>query len=415
MGAVGWLRVRSTRLLSAAIPTAAMAVPTFGAARTECQDWRKQISGIANLHIAGFASVRFVNVSFVFLVGMMAGVGWQAVARGDEPTTRVYANRLVRIENPQPLLADHPRFFEPVIEQAHFEAPAIVNDSGADLHVRAWRFSYNARGIIEMPNHLRAAETAVIMVHPWGIDDGQGWNTPEPAGVADFCTKEKNHLAAEHTQSVVRPFINSMRDHVGLVLYSLPGSCDPIRRKLYRSFGHTPTLEEIAEGQRELEQKLKNFSYLGEPLPAELKLSETLPVVDYFRQFPGLDAGDRYNNAGFWSLPIPVTRDVDVHPGDVVIYDAEGYGPLREFLKSHGIRHVLLTGYATDMCFCRTTAGYENLSRDFNVFLVGDASLATFPSNTSPRFAVNAAISYAALNQLITQVSWVQVGAEGRP
>jgi hypothetical protein len=60
------------------------------------------------------------------------------------------------------------------------------------------------------------------------------------------------------------------------------------------------------------------------------------------------------------------------------------------------------------MCYCRTTAGYENLSKDFNVFLVADASLATFPSNTSPRFAVNAAISYAALNQLITQVSWVQ-------
>ncbi len=46
-----------------------------------------------------------------------------------------------------------------------------------------------------MPNRLRADRTAVIMVHPWGIDDGQGWTTPDPAGVADFCTPEKNHLA----------------------------------------------------------------------------------------------------------------------------------------------------------------------------------------------------------------------------
>ena len=45
--------------------------------------------------------------------------------------------------------------------------------------MRAWRFSYNARGIIEVPNRLRADRTAVIVVHPWGIDDGQGWNTPE--------------------------------------------------------------------------------------------------------------------------------------------------------------------------------------------------------------------------------------------
>lgn len=334
-----------------------------------------------------------------------------APASSDETSTstRVYHNQRVRIENPQPLLADHPEFFEPIIEQTHFEAPPLVVDEGADLHVRAWRFSYNARGIIEMPNDLNASQTAVIMVHPWGIDDGQGWNTPEPAGVADFCTKEKNHLAARHTRDIVRPFINSLRGRAAFVMYSLPGGKDPIRHKLYRSLAHTPSEAERAEGAIELSAKLKGFQYEGEPLPKELSLSQDKPVIDYFRQFPGLDAGAKYNNAGFWSLPIPVTSDVDVAPEDIVIYDAEGYEPLKKFLQTNGVRHVLLTGYATDMCFCRTTAGYENLSKDFNVFLVGDASLATFPANTSPRFAVNAAISFAALNQLITQVSWVKL------
>ena len=321
---------------------------------------------------------------------------------------RPYTNRLTRIEQPQKLLADYPEFFEPIIEQSHYEAPPLVVDTDADLDVRAWRFSYNARGIIEIPNHLKASETAVIMVHPWGIDDGQGWNTPEPAGVADFCTTEKNHLAARHTREIVKPFINSLRGKVGNVLYSLPGDLDPIRRKLYRSCTHKPTDQERREGARELTVKLAAFKYLGEPLPTELSLSKDKPVIDYFAQFPGLDAGPKFNNDGFWKLPIPVTTDVDVDPNDVVIYDAEGYEPLKKFLKSAGIRHVLLTGYATDMCFCRTTAGYENLSKDFNVFLVGDASLATFPSNQSPRFAVNAAISFAALNHLITQVSWVK-------
>lgn len=330
------------------------------------------------------------------------------VSAANAQEIRTYANKLRRIENPQPLLADHPKFFEPIVEQAHFEAPAIVDEPEADLHVRTWRFSYNARGIIEMPNHLQARHTAVIMVHPWGIDDGQGWDTPEPAGVADFCTKEKNHLAAEHTRTIVKPLINQLRSRVGLTLYSLPGPCDAIRHNLYRSFTYTPTTAERAAAAKELDKVLRDFKYEGQPLPAELKLSGNTPVIDYFKQFPGLDASDRYNNAGFWKLPIPVTKDVDVADSDVVIYDAEGYAPLREFLKKHEIRHVLLTGYATDMCFCRTTAGYENLSKDFNVFLVGDASLATFPSNTSPRFAVNAAISFAALNQLVTQVSWIK-------
>jgi nicotinamidase-related amidase len=191
-------------------------------------------------------------------------------------------------------------------------------------------------------------------------------------------------------------------------VYSLPGSEDSIRRKLYRSVKGRPTDAERREGQAELAATLNGFAYQGEPLPSRLTLSKNHPVIDYFQQFPGLDAGARYNAAGFWDLPIPVTRDVTAHPDDVVIYDAQGYDVLKEFLRQQGIRHVLLTGYATDMCFCGTTAGYKNLSRDFNVFLVGDATLATFPANSSPRFATNAHISFASLNQLITQVSWVR-------
>jgi hypothetical protein len=345
-----------------------------------------------------------VLIVCVLVVPSSSGFG-----QGVIEAKRVYKNHLEPIENPQPLLADHPEFFEPIIEKNRFEAPPLVVDDEADLHVRAWRFSYNARGIIEMPNHLKSAHTALIMVHPWGIDDGQGWQSPEPAGVADFCTPDKNHVAARHTREIVKPFINSLRGKVALVMYSLPGIRDPIRHKLYRSIVHQPSQTERQLGARELKDVLSSFTYRGEPLPAQLALSPDKPVVDYFRQFPGLDAGPRYNNSGFWSLPIPVTVDVDVHADDVVIYDAEGYEPLRRFLTNNGVRHILLTGYATDMCFCKTTAGYENLSKDFNVFLVGDASLATFPSNGSPRFAVNAAISLAALQQLVTQVSWVHV------
>lgn len=329
-----------------------------------------------------------------------------SVAFAGEP--RSYDNRLTRLMDPKPLLADHPEFVEPVRELTRYEAPILVDDDQGDLHVRAWRFSYNARGIIEMPNRLRAAETAIIMVHPWGVDDGQGWNTPEPAGAADFCTPAKNKLAARHTREVINPFLKSLRGKVPLILYSLPGDEDPIRKKLYRSFRSKPTEAERLAGAKELEAKLKSFSYRGEAVPATLKLSSDKPVIDYFKQFSGLDAGPRFNNAGFWDLPIPVTRDIDVAPDDVVIYDAQGYKPLKEFLEKNKIRHVLLTGYATDMCYCKTTAGYDNLAKDFNVFLVGDATLATFPANNTPRFATNAAISFAALEHLITQISWIK-------
>src|SRR5262245_5559222 len=97
------------------------------------------------------------------------------VAAAPEPPaatpTRVYENTLAPIPDPKPLLADFPQYVEPVVERRRFEAPRLVDDPGGDLDVRAWRFSYNARGIVEMPNRLAARDTAVVMVHPWAIDD----------------------------------------------------------------------------------------------------------------------------------------------------------------------------------------------------------------------------------------------------
>ena len=362
--------------------------------------------------LLGFALGTVVTLAFLGS-HMDASLGFAAPAAPDvsQPEqlgkARTYDNALTPIAGAKPLLADFPQFVEPIIESRRFEAARLVDDPGADLDVRAWRWSYNARGIIELPNRLKARDTAVIVVHPWAVDDEWGWKTPEPSGVADFCTPEKNALAGKHTKEVIDPFLKRLRPKTAFVMYSLPGSADPIRTKVYRSFAKRPTAEERAAGEKEMRKVLAAYSYKGEPLPSKITLSAERPVTDYFRQFPGLDAGPRYNGDGFWKLPIPVSTAVTVHPNDVVIYDAEGYGPLRDFLKKNGVRHILLTGYATDMCFCRTTAGYENLSKDFNVFLVGDATLATFPANNTPRFATNAHISFASLNQLVTQVNWV--------
>lgn len=222
--------------------------------------------------------------------------------------------------------------------------------------------------------------------------------------VADFCTPTKNHLAGRHTHEVIDPLLQRLRPHVAFTMFSMRAGEQEVDRKMYRSIRHSPTPSERLEGRRQITEILSRFQYTGQPLPAQMAVSKDHPVRDYFRQFPGLDAGSRYNNVGFWELPVPVCSDVTMHDDDVVI----GYAPLRDFLQHHGVRHVLLTSYATDMCFCETTAGYENLSRDFNVFLVGDATLATFPANDSPKYATNAAISFASLNQLITQTTWIR-------
>ena len=132
-------------------------------------------------------------------------------------------------------------------------------------------------------------------------------------------------------------------------------------------------------------------------------------MTSYFQQAPSTDAGDRYNGRGYWDLPMPPAAPLERGPRDLVFYDGEGYPQVRDYLRSRGVRHVLLLGYATDMCVKATTCGYENLSQDFNVFLVGDATLATFPASTTPRFPTQVALVNAALGQMITQVNWVRL------
>lgn len=344
----------------------------------------------------------------ILMPSVLAGiVGFAAVAAGDPESVRTYRNTLSPIRNPAPLLADHPEYVQPIEDVGRFESPVLIDDASADLSVRAWRFSYNARGIIEIPNRLDGDKTAIVVVHPWGIDDRHGWITPEPAGVAFFCTPEKNRLAQQHAADVINPFLLAHRDRVKLVLYSLTGGPDAIRSKLYRTIDGTPTPDERTAARSKLHDALAKFEYRGAALPAEFPLAGR-PAIDYFRAFPGLDASTKYDPPGFWTLPIPVMDAIDVADTDVVLFDQQGYPALRTFLQALGIEHVLLCGYATDMCVCKTTAGYENLRQDFNTFLVGDATLATFPANSTPAFATNQAISYAALNLLITQASWVQ-------
>ncbi len=320
----------------------------------------------------------------------------------------MYHHQLQRIANPPPLLADYPEFVEPLPCEDRHLAPPVVDDPDGDLCVRAWRYWYNVRGIVEMENRLEARATAVVMVHPWGIDDGHGLVTPEPAGCAFFCTREKNRVCTRHIQQVVNPFLRRLRPRVGLVGYSMPLVEDDIRQLLYASVRTSPDTLQPEVGERRLRALLQSHAFTGKALSDPIQLDPDRPVRSYMEQTPSTDARTGYNGPGFWELPMPVHAALERDRDDRVFYDGEGYEVVRDYLLSRSIRHVLLTGYATDMCVISTTCGYDNLSRDFNLFLVGDATMATFPASTTPRFATQVALHNAALRQLITQVSWVR-------
>ena len=65
-------------------------------------------------------------------------------AQIDSVQSRVYDNQLRLIQQPKPLLADYPEFIAPVEEVTRYQSPVLVDEADADLHVRAWRFSYTS-------------------------------------------------------------------------------------------------------------------------------------------------------------------------------------------------------------------------------------------------------------------------------
>ena len=220
---------------------------------------------------------------------------------------RVYWNRLTKIQSPRAILADYPEFFEPIIEQSHFLAPAIVEDPEADLDVRAWRFSYNARGIIEMPNRLRGDQTAIIMVHPWAIDDSWGWKTPQPHGVADFCTPSGtatvSHFAGEWFKSVAGirmvhvPYRGSgpaMNDligrHIPFLIDTAVAARPQIEAGRVRALAVTsatrssmlpdvPTLQELGFPGIDLSSWVALVTASGIPAEAKARLGEALAAI----------------------------------------------------------------------------------------------------------------------------------------
>ena len=295
----------------------------------------------------------------------------------DPPGPPVYTP----IDNPKPILNDWPanaqvdwtQYVEPIApdEFARYEGPAVVNDPDGDMTIRAWNYMPNVPeqggpGIVETVNVVDSKKTAVILVHPWGIEDGQGWGNPQAYnryGYAFEGLYQDNLLYLDHVDENVRPFLDSMRDTVKLIGYSLPGNPDSTRNKLYRDYDSRPTEEQRAEGQAEIEAYLSGLT------------------------------GTQ------WPDKIPLVANLQHDPDDYVFYDGLGYTALRDFLTENGIENVLLGGYATDMCVISTTSGYQNLTQDFNVFLVGDVTLAAWPTTASPP---NGYSPHATRDELIT-------------
>ena len=117
----------------------------------------------------------------------------------------------------------------------------------------------------------------MILVHPWGIDDGQGWKNPQASncyGYAFMGLHKDNLLCLDHLKDVVRPLVQSLRGRLPVVAYSLPGSPDAVRGKIYRDYTNLPDPAVRAQAQKELEAYLNSLS--GKQWPKMIPVSRNL-------------------------------------------------------------------------------------------------------------------------------------------
>ena len=362
-----------------------------------------------------------LNTLILLIVFISVG----ASASGEQATI-TYENTLKKIENPRPILADYPEYVEPLKYESRYLAPRVVDEKDGELLVRSWRFWSNAHGIVEMENRLEAKATAIINVFAWGVDDGQGVKTPQPAGVVLLGTPEKNKLIPEQIEEVVNPFLHRLRKHILLVGHTLPGREERIRKLLYPSISTKQSDLDVERGEKLLVEALRKHRFEGPPLKTKLTLDADTPLTSYFLKTTSYHSSDTYNSPGFKELPVPLAKDIARGQNDIIFYDDEGYTKVRNYLKSCGIRHILLMGFlqkrptlpthpmADDgaeriMGFIKTACNLEDLSKDFNVFLVGDAMRTTYPGSTTPKFATQAALAKVSGNHMITQVNWVKI------
>ena len=275
---------------------------------------------------------------------------WPLVrSQGNRPPFAL-TNRLTPIQEPKPLLADRPEIRRAGPRACTLEAPAWWTTERADLHVRAWRWSYNARGIIEMPHHLRAkrppwswfirrASMMVRVEHR----SRRAWPTLHAA---------KNHRRPPHAR-VIQPVPQSPFK-VAFVMY-LPSDEKARCASSRRSFNHTPS-GQASRRCWELRRKLTSFHLSRRAAPATLQLLSRQAGGHYFQAIPGPDAGRATTTPAFGTCRSP-SRATSTCTRTASWSKTPRLEPLKKFLLQHGVRHILLTGYATDMCFARTCAG----------------------------------------------------------
>ncbi len=306
-------------------------------------------------------------------------------------------------------LNHYPPYFDSIVlENSISGAPIILKDSSM-LSIRAMRYSYNFRSMIIHDINIDPQETALIVIHPIDIDNGE-ISTVMPLGAYFMGTPSKNTIASKHMKEVLNPFIQKMRKQLKKIIFIMPFYSKTDLVKLYSMKGDT--YQGIDSNYlNEYLLKINKYNYEGIDTHLPLILKGRSILNSYFNEFPGLMLNNTKNNIEFSKLPFRINRDIILSEGDLILFDDMSLESFDSLLLSMDIKNLIYSGYAMDLCVKKLNQGYEKTAPLYNIFVCIDAGLTTFPGDDG----LNKYNTVNALNTsflyFITQIGWIKINA----
>ncbi|HVG98051.1 MAG TPA: isochorismatase family protein [Chloroflexota bacterium] len=255
------------------------------------------------------------------------------------------------------------------ISTEHGAGSRVAPAPALRLRGRHWETpSLDGAGWAETPYDLRPEETAFVALHLWNVGDAGG--PPVPDGFfVDMGTRAAQEESVAIAGRYIAPAIAASRA-AGLPIFHVEPADIALK---YDSARHMLEPEAAPPAR-----------------PAAPRPPEANPGWNRERNERSHGAG--YSEWAGWGQ-MRIMASCDAEPGDQVIVTGAQFDRI---LRSRGIKNLVYTGFATNMCILDSAAATrEMLGFGYRIFLIREATLAVeYPDTFDSRMMTRSALKY---------------------
>lgn len=230
--------------------------------------------------------------------------------------------------------------------------------------------SLDGAGWVDTPYNLDPQETGFVALHLWNVGDVAGGGPAVPDGYfVDMGMREAQEESVRIAERYIRPAIDASRA-AGIPIFHV----EPRNIALKYNSVHYLLEQEDVEP----------------PRPTRPRPPEANP--GWNRERAQRSHGLGYDDWPGWQQ-MRILASCDAEPGDQVILTG---GQFDRILRERGIKNLVYTGFATNMCILDSAAATrEMLGFGYRIFLIREATLAVeYPETFPTRLMTEAALKF---------------------